>query len=130
ENERLFNGNTVRQEINRLAAELRDFETRRVNTPTEFSLGAADKESGRVWFVNKTRETLLIEIAKGATYRIGSGQERLFSLPSGNFTYRLAWESRGGNFGLEHTSEALPDRPRTLTIIDPGMPLGAANSMN
>src|SRR5262249_57266418 len=30
-NERLVNGNTVRQEINRLATELRDFETRRAN---------------------------------------------------------------------------------------------------
>jgi len=129
ENERLSNGNTVRQEINRLAAELRDFETRRAKAVAEFSLGAADRPSGRVWFVNKTRETVLIEIAKGATYRIGSGQERLFSLPPGKFTYRLAWESRGGNYGLEHTSEALPDRPRTLTMMDPGMPLGAASSM-
>src|SRR5262249_5136525 len=113
----------------RLGMELRDFETQRANAVAELSLGAADRPSGRVWFVNKARETVLIEIAKGVTYRIGSGQERLFSLPSGKFTYRLAWESRGGNFGLEHASEAPPDRPRTLTIIDPGMPLGAASSI-
>jgi hypothetical protein len=40
ENERLYNGNTVRQEINRLAAELRDTETRHVRAVAEFPLGA------------------------------------------------------------------------------------------
>ena len=130
ENERLFNGNTVRQEINRLAAELRDIETRHAKAVVEFSLGATDRTSGRVWFVNKTRKTVLIEIAKGTTYRIGSGQERLVSLPPGKFTYRLAWESPGGNFGMEHASEARSDRARTLPIVDPVLPVGAASSMN
>jgi hypothetical protein len=129
ENERLFNGNTVRQEISRLAVELRDLEKRRASTMVEISVGGADKPSGQVWFVNKTRETVLIEIGKAATYRIRSGQERSFSLPPGKFTYRLAFESQDGNFGLDHTSEALLERPRTLTILDPGLPLDAASSM-
>jgi hypothetical protein len=72
---------------------------------------------------------VLIEIAKGTTYRIGSGQERLVSLPPGKFTYRLAWESPEGNFGMEHTFEARSDRPRTLPIVDPVLPVGAASSM-
>ena len=129
ENERLFNGNTVRQEINRLAAELRDIETRHAKGVAEFSLGATDRPSGRVWFVNKTRKTVLIEIAKGTTYRIGSGQERLVSLPPGKFTYRLAWELPGNDFGMEHTFEARSDRPRTLPIVDPVLSVGAASSM-
>jgi hypothetical protein len=122
ENERLSNGNTVRQEINRLAAELRDQEKRHASAMADISVGGADKPSGQVWFVNKTRETVLIEIGKGAIYRIPSGQERSFSLPPGKFTYRLAWESQGSNFGLDHASEALLERPLTLTI-------GTASSM-
>jgi hypothetical protein len=129
ENERLFNGNTVRQEINRLAAELRDIEARHAKAVTEFRLGATDRPSGRVWFVNKTRKPVLIEIANRTTYRIGSGQERLVLFQPGKFTYRLAWESSEGNFGMEHTFEALPDRARTLPIIDPVIPVGAASSM-
>jgi hypothetical protein len=129
ENVRLSNGNTIRQEINRLAAELRDLEKRHASARAETSFGAADKPTGRVWLVNKTRDTVLIEIDNAATYRIGSGQERLVSLPPGKFTYRLAWESLGGTFGSDYTSEALLDRPRTLTVVDPRMPVGAASSM-
>ena len=116
EAERLFNGNTVRQEINRLAAELRDLEKRHASITANISVGGADKPSGQVWFVNKTQETVLIDVGNGATYRIRSGQERSLSFPPGKFTYRLAWESQGGNFGLDYTSEAFLDRPQTLTI--------------
>jgi hypothetical protein len=129
DNERLFNGNTVRQEIERLASELRDLEKKRASASADFSPDAADKPSGRVWLVNKTRETVLIEIGTGPTYRIGSGQERLVSLPPGKFTYRLAWDSQGGNFGSDHTFEALLERPRTLTVVDPRMSAGSSNSM-
>jgi hypothetical protein len=129
DNERMSNGNTIRQEINRLATELRDLEQRRATAMADVSIDAADKASGRVWLVNKTRKTVLFEIGKGATYRIDSGQERLVSLPLGKFTYRLAWESQGSNFGSEHTSEALLERPRTLSVVDPRLTDGATGSM-